>query len=89
MCRRADAGAVPHVHPVQSHERGLPLASGHARLPGRDRGSPTQAGVQDRGENRGLKRAASFRLRRLHGAQLETSECTTNVKRNNMVQQHY
>lgn len=58
----ADARAVPHVHPVQSHERGFAPSPGHAGLPRRDRGSPTQAGLQNPEQNRGLSA-----LLRTHG----------------------
>lgn len=52
---RADAGAVPHVHPVQGHERGVPLPPGHAGVPPGDRGAPPQAGLQDPEQTGGLR----------------------------------
>lgn len=60
VCRRADARAVPHVHPVQSHERGLPLSPGHVGFPRGDRDSPTQTGLQDSKQNRGVSKASNI-----------------------------
>ncbi|XP_043310607.1 chondroitin sulfate N-acetylgalactosaminyltransferase 1 isoform X1 [Cervus canadensis] len=44
---RAGARAVPDVHAVQGHERGVPRAAGHAGLQARDRGPPPQTETQD------------------------------------------
>lgn len=71
VCGRADAGAVPHVHPVQSHERGLPLSPGHVGFPWGDRGSPTQAGLQDSEQDRGLSKP----LRTQRHSNVKTARC--------------
>lgn len=78
--RRADTGAVPHVHPVQGHERGLPLPPGHAGVPPGDRGSPPQAGLQDPEQTGGLRggprpNRESLKTHLDLTAQLQTVEC--------------
>lgn len=44
---RAGARAVPDVHPVQGHERGVARAAGDAGVQARDRGPPPQTETQD------------------------------------------
>lgn len=48
LCWWVDSWAVPYVHPVQSHERGLSLAPGNAGLQGGDRDASSQTGIQDK-----------------------------------------
>lgn len=52
LCRWADAWAVPHVHPVQSHERGFSLPPGNDGLQGGNRDASSQTGIQNKQRHR-------------------------------------